>query len=51
MGYILEQGIEDINGLNEWLIGSGRQDEMIRAVSDKELQKQLMTEYKSSLNM
>ena len=39
-----EEGRELVNRLNNWLVEQGRNDEMIRSFSDKELQKQLIQE-------
>ncbi len=39
-----EEGRELINRLNNWLVEQGRNDELIRSFSDRELQKQLIQE-------
>ena len=39
-----EEGRELVNRLNNWLVEQGRNDEMIRSFTDKELQKQLIQE-------
>lgn len=41
----IEQGTNRINELNKQLLDAGRREEMIKAVTDKELQQKLLKEY------
>lgn len=41
----IERGTNRVNELNKKLLDAGRQEEMIRAITDKELQQKLLKEY------
>ena len=45
-----EEGCELINRLNSWLVEQGRNDEMIEAFTDKELQKRLIQEMETAVS-
>lgn len=45
-----EEGREDINALNRWLIEQGRQDDLIRSTMDNVYQADLMEEYLSHVD-
>ena len=45
-----EEGYELINRLNSWLVEHGRNDEMIEAFTDKELQKKLIQEMETAVS-
>ena len=45
----IEQGMENINNLNAWLLKNNRNEDLIRATMDVKFQQQLLQEYKKQL--